>query len=445
VDINKYIIDFLIENSSVIVPHLGRFNAVDKPSVVVGSVVLPPVRSIELNAEDDVDDGVLTAFIAKAENTSVSDVKNALEEFYNEITKKLIYKKPIILDNLGTLFLDKDGEIAFVPNTELNIVKPGTFGLKEINVQPVVTPTILEPVVPPPVIIPPVVEIPVTPPPVYVPPVAPVPPPVFTEPVSPPVFTAPVTPPVFETPKEQPTQTPDTSDSLFSDNVKVRENTDRRKTEVPPPVQQQSQPQPRIQPQQRKPVPPAKPKQKTQKSSSGSSAAWIIIIIIIIAAGAGGYFLYPKYFGKEKAPVVAQAPVEEPAQTPSDADTLEQSLDDSTQAQNALNPEPENTQVETKPTPKATPARKSTAAQGNIGNGKFIVVVGSFSTFNRAQNYGKQIASTGEPFEILDYGEGLVRVGVASFDNLAAAKDKVISLQSNRYCDEAWIFKGGRP
>jgi nucleoid DNA-binding protein len=462
VDINKHILNFLTENSSVAVPHLGRFNAVDKPAVVIGSVILPPVRSVTFDNADDVDDGLLTAFIAKAENCSVESVKDALEEFYTDITKKLIYKKPVILDGFGILSLDDDGEISFVPDTKLNIVKSDAFGLKEINLQPVSPPVVpVIPVIPEPVVVPPVFEIPE---PIVTPPVV-------TPPVETPVFT-----PVIETPKPVVTETPvvqpetptqpleTSSDSLFSGNINVRENTNRRRTEILPPV---VQPRTQTKPQQRKPVPPQhKPKSQKTPSSGSGFPVWIIIIILVAGAGAGGYFLYPeyfdKYFGSEKTPPVAQAPIGEPDQTTSeDSTSIEKSLNNATEVQNALNPEPvskpDNTvkadpktapQVEPKPEkvePKPTPAPKTTVSKGNIGNGRYIVVAGSFSTVSRAQKYGNQIASTGETFEILNYGNGLVRVGVASFNDLASAKDKVARLQSNSYCDDAWVYSGGRP
>ncbi|MDR0814715.1 MAG: hypothetical protein LBN37_03070, partial [Bacteroidales bacterium] len=300
-DINKYILDFLTENSSVTVPHLGRFNAVDKPSVVIGNVILPPVRSVAFDNEDDVDDGLLSAFIAKAENCSVESVKDALEEYYNEITKKLIYKKPVIIDNFGTLSLDDEGEIAFVPDTKLNIAKSDAFGLKEINLQPTTPPVVpITPVIPEPIVVPTPVETPV------ITQVVEIPEPVVTPPVEAPVIETPK-PVVTEIPVEQPekqekkpVQTLETSsDSLFSGNIKVRENTNRTRAEIPPPV---IQPRTQTQPQQRKPVPPpSRPKPKTQKSPSSGSEfpVWIIVLaILVVGAGIGGYFLYPKYFGK---------------------------------------------------------------------------------------------------------------------------------------------------
>jgi nucleoid DNA-binding protein len=453
VEISKYIRDYLIDNPSVIVPHLGRFTAIDKSSVQVGNVVLPPVRSVEFDNSVEEEDTQLCLYISQKEKCSEEEAQKMLDDFYNEITKKLIYKKPVILDHFGILSLDNAGDIVFVPDPALNIVRTDVFGLKGVNIQP--TPTVPTP---PPVVPPPVPETPPVPPPATLPVM---PPPVVPPPVSPPA--TPVVEPslpstVVETQaheKSPETEKPatDNNESLFAGNVRVRENTERRKPVIPDYVP----------PQERKPVatPPPRMKHPEKKktpssgnASGGGRIGWVIVIILVMAgAGGGGYWYYTS--SKTALPPTAQ-----PSVPPTDASIAEE-LDRSADAQNALNPEPETdvqpktetpvpVAVESQPAPqpktiRKAPSESAPALQDNIGQGKYIVVVGSFSSHSRAESFARQVTGTGETCEVLTYGRNLIRVAVGSYDDLESAKNKVESLRSNRYCREAWVFGKGKP
>jgi nucleoid DNA-binding protein len=473
VDITKYIRDYLVDNPSVIVPHLGCFKAVDKSSVQIGNVILPPVRSVEFDNSVGEDDKQLTLYISQKEKCTEEEAQKALDDFYNEITKKLIYKKPVILDLFGILSLDNAGDIVFVPDPNLNIVRNDTFGLKSVNIQPAPPLATTPPVAPPVVISPPVVTPPpappvVTPPPA--PPVVPPPaPPVVTPPPAPPVVTPPPASPV-EPPKSTEPGKPLTADneSLFAGNIRVRENTDRRKPVIPAPVPPQEKkpitPSPRMAPPEKKKTPPS-------GGSSKSHAGWVVVIVLVIAGlGAGAYWYYTTQI-KTALPIADQ-----PTAVQTDSSAIAQGLDRSADAKNALNPEAEtNTQPEPSPSetqPSVQPASSSPTvtapastppaaqpktprqaqpktqpaySQGDIGQGRYIVIVGSFSSRSRAESFAKRVNGTGENCEILAYGEKLIRVGVASYNDLKSATNKMESLRSNRYCNEAWVYGKGKP
>ncbi|MDR1864461.1 MAG: hypothetical protein LBR08_02715 [Bacteroidales bacterium] len=443
---------------------------------------MPPIRSVEFDNSEDDDDGKLVSYISGKEGISLAEAKDALTNFYNDITKKLIYNKPVTLDSFGVLSLDTKGDIMFVPDPHLSIQKSDTFGLKEVNLSPSapavapspppVTPPVYTPppVVPPPVTppayTPPVVTSPVytpppvTPPPVYTPPPVVVPPPAVPPPVVPP---PPVTPPVYTPPPvapppavsqqeaSKPSFVPE--DSIFaSANVRVRENTEHRRPTV---ERQEPVPPPK------KSVPPPKPRQPERKSAAGGSGAfpvWIVVILLLLgAAGAGAYIFYPELFGIEKKAVNIGAvqtdtpetdtPQPTPAQ-PEVTDQPEETPQPEPIAQPEPVPEPEVTpQPEVTPVPSTPqpqlPASKpvATVKKGNIGKGQFLVIVGSFSTYSRAETYGRMIGTTGLTYEIIDFGKGRVRVAVASYDDVMEARRQAVNLQSNPYCEGAWVLR----
>jgi cell division protein FtsN len=213
---------------------------------------------------------------------------------------------------------------------------------------------------------------------------------------------------------------------------------------------------------------------KPSDSGKGSFPVWVVVVLLLVGAlGAGAYYLYPKLsvlYSKwqtvqtEPKPVISEQPVPEKT-------VAQQSTDPATDPKNALNPqtdtnsegtetlpvtqqeppqqEPlqqEQTQQEQTQQPVAQPVQSSpppqqTTATKSIGNGRYVVVVGSFSSVRRAENYGKLVGSTGSNYEVINFGNGKVRVVVADYNSLEEARNNLSAIQATPYCQGAWILR----
>ena len=286
--------------------------------------------------------------------------------------------------------------------------------------------------------------------------------------------------PVDSVPKTEP-KTSD--DSLFNtgETVRFRENTERRRpptverfersTPAPAPAPpKQPSPPPKQAPSKQQPSkPPPKPKKERSKSSgSAKKVIWLLLIAVLL--GVGGYFGYPiaaPYITSLMKPTeVAEEPAAMPESVYDDEmydpepidDEFSQTLDDSTDIRNALSLD-DNRQQETTPvqesepqsqpqtqpqqpqsiTPVAT-APVSQPQSSGIGQGRFVVVVGSFTTRQAAENYMTRMQSDGFNCEIVDAGNQRFRVSIASFDNWTEAQ-RHSEQMSSRFNGEIWATR----
>lgn len=439
-DISKHLRNYLAENPSITVPGLGRFTAVDKPSEIRGDVVFPPVRTVEYDSSSDEDDGVLTAYIAQQENISLEQAKNEATEFYNRLKNKLSNRQTIALDRFGTLDISTVGDIVFTPDAELFIERHDAYGLGQVNLQgdragrPDPAPVIVEPATP-------VVS-------------------ASSETAS--AENSTVEPQAASTPTQP--QPVSAKGSLFaSSNVRVRENTERSRTVN----ERQASPV--------KPVRPgttASPTQKKQKNakqkkvdiSSNGFPMWVLLVLLIAGGlGVGSYFLYPKLSpyvdsaissikggGTDQVIPEKQTSISLPGKTmdmPENPDVA-QALDQSADKKNALNPAEGTSKSGTSSPASATnkpvtpqPAQSGPAApaQGSVGQGKYVLVVGSFSTQTRAEKFGKLLQNAGINYEIIDFGNKRVRVAVTSSNDKTEALRQVGQFKSKPHCQNVWI------
>ncbi len=407
-NISKHIRDYLSENPSVVVPGLGRFTAVNKPSEIRDNEVIPPRRTVEYDSTFDEDDGVLTAYVAQRENIAPEQAKVEMTDFYNQLKYKLAGRKTIMLDMFGSLWVNDAGDIVFEPDANLFIEREDSYGLGKVNLEGNLGSGTV---------------------------------------TADSVASGSPAPDKTETFGETKPASDDAG--LFaSGNMRVRENTERRR-----PAAERSEP----------PVKPVRPesitppskygtKKKTTSSSSGGFPVWILVVLLIAAGlGVGGYFLYPKL---SSSATVAQIegedetqPVIEEEQDPSDVNPeVAQTLDKSTEKKNALSPGGETSsaaaqpvtqptkQVETKPVNVSHPA-------GSIGQGRYLLIVGSFTTHSRAEKFGQSLQNAGINYEIIDFGNERVRIAVAAYDDKTEAFNEANRFKSKPLCENVWVLR----
>ena len=441
VNISKYIYDYLMEyNTPVIVPELGCFTVINKPSEIRDGVIFPPVKTVELDSEKTEDDHVFTLFIAKKENKSIEQVVEEIKTFYNQNFKtKLTPTNSVSFEHFGTFSLDDAKNIIFKPDNDFFKDYYGLgYSYFHGNVPPQPAATLAEPEpIPEPV---PVPE------PVFVP--FPEPEPIKEpEPVPPP---APAQP-VFDMPpaEEKKEKRPPSEDSLFntSDGKTYRVTPEPKRPE--PPKQEPPRPP---KPAAKAPSPPKK-KQKQLKSSS--SNLWLLwLLIAAVGLGVAFYFLYPILdpilFPKGTTITVLNAEPEEdyvsaaePEEDTPNAE-LAQTLDDATDKKNALKPEVSQPQATSASPPNQTSVSSETKPSTVVpsqGEGKYVLIIASFTTQAAAEKHVRKVQADGLTCEIIDAGNQRFRVSVASFDVLSEATRQANLMKSKPHCENVWVIR----
>ena len=251
----------------------------------------------------------------------------------------------------------------------------------------------------------------------------------------------PPTPPFsFELKNEQ----PESESNLFdTSNSRFRENTERRRpvAETPTPVRPNRP---------AKTPPPKKQKQPKQKKTNGSYL-WLLWVLLIAAGlGFAGYFLYPVIYKIFFPPITTLSMiVEDEALTyedESEADTsnaeIAQTLDDATDKKNALNPEEiQQTAASTSQPQAVSSTSRTEPSQGSVAGGKYVLIIGSFSTHAIAEKFGKTLQTNGIDYEIIEAGNQRFRVSVASYDNMAEATRQANLMKSKPYCENVWVAR----
>jgi len=444
-------------NSSVVVAELGCFTIVDKPSEIQEGVIIPPLKTIQLDSENTNDDRVFSSYVANKEKITLEQATEDIQLFYQQF-KKLTLARSITIEEFGTFSLDEYANIVFEPDA--NFFKKN-YGLDNVYFSDNAQQPLENPVVPEP-----------GPEPV------PVPEPVsafVSEPVQPP---PPPPPPPVEPLQPETKETVDTqqepNESLFDtgNNTRFRENKTRRSTNF----EKQKPPA--------KPTPKPVPKKTTPKVKSTNSNLWVLWVLLAAAGlGFAAYYyfptIYPMLFSPSQTTVVNFVDEEEeifPVDT-DDADEtdesmpnteISQTLDEATDKKNALNPEsnqqtatstqqtqtPSSSQTSSSSQTQSSPATATTSTpvtdtkpanvtpiQNNTGRGKYLLVVASLTTRSAAEKHVRKLQAEGLECEIVDAGEQRFRVSVASFDNLAEAKQQANQMKSRPYCEGVWVVR----
>ena len=401
-DISKYIYDYLMEyNTPIIVPDVGCFTIVNKPSENRDGIIIPPVKTVELDIYNKTDDNVLTLYISQKADLSVEEAGEAVRKFYSQyFMYQLMVEKYVAFENFGSFSMNEIGNITFEPDA--NFFKDN-YGLGNAFVQDNVPPQPVE------------AE--------------------FTIPPPPP-------PPPFEPKNEQ----PEPEESLFdtNNNSRFRENTERRRpaaeTHAPP-----------VRPNRPAKMPPPKKQKQPKQVKTSSSNLWILWLLLIAAGlGVGGYFLYPMVAKKFFSPVTANSTIVEEEffinDDETEADTpnteIAQTLDEATDKKTALNPE-ENQQKTTSSSQQqaVSSTHRTELSQSSVSGGKYVLIIGSFTTYTRAERFGSTLQKNGIDYEIIDAGNQRFRVSVASYDTLAEATRQANLIKSKPYCENVWVIR----
>ncbi|MFH1297177.1 MAG: SPOR domain-containing protein [Bacteroidota bacterium] len=137
-EIQKYIAELLLEHDCVIIPGLGGFVGSYLPAQIhsVYHTFQPPSKKILFNINLRQNDGLLANRIAQAEKISFNEASEQIRHFADETIRVLKTRKYLILQNIGKLYMGKEGNIQFDQDLRSNLL-PESFGLQPFFCAPV--------------------------------------------------------------------------------------------------------------------------------------------------------------------------------------------------------------------------------------------------------------------------------------------------------------------
>ena len=137
-DISVYISDLLYKHDCVIIPHFGGFVCNYKPADIhpIQHTIAPASKAISFNKNLHSNDGLLVNYVATRDKQSFTEAQNAVTNWVNASLNLLNKKEDIILQNIGKLANDIEGNLQFLPYDTVNYL-PASYGLKTITAEPI--------------------------------------------------------------------------------------------------------------------------------------------------------------------------------------------------------------------------------------------------------------------------------------------------------------------
>lgn len=136
---DKYITDLLHQYDCVIIPGLGGFIGNYHPAHIklLQQMVEPPSKKIVFNSNLKNNDGLLAFHIASEENITFEEAVRKISEFVDDVFSKFALKQTVIIDGVGKLNSDKENNLLFEPENEINF-QLESFGLEPVHALSVV-------------------------------------------------------------------------------------------------------------------------------------------------------------------------------------------------------------------------------------------------------------------------------------------------------------------
>ncbi|WP_276389101.1 SPOR domain-containing protein [Eudoraea chungangensis] len=136
--IEYYIEQLLYRYNCVVVPNFGAFLTNRKSAVIdsVGKTFYPPTKQISFNEQLNSNDGLLISFMAESQGKSYEEALEVVTTASKSWDKNLRSGNKILLDSIGSLWINKEGKIQFEPSNKLNFL-PSSFGLSSFISSPI--------------------------------------------------------------------------------------------------------------------------------------------------------------------------------------------------------------------------------------------------------------------------------------------------------------------
>jgi nucleoid DNA-binding protein len=136
-DITAFIRELLFGHDCVIVPGFGGLIGNYTPAHIdkTTSTFFPPVKQISFNRNLNHNDGLLVGRISESAKINYSDARNLVEEFVEDIRKRLSKGEKVVFENIGSFINNQEGNVQFEPDREANY-HLNSYGLGSFQVTP---------------------------------------------------------------------------------------------------------------------------------------------------------------------------------------------------------------------------------------------------------------------------------------------------------------------
>lgn len=136
IELDRHIEILLLSNDCVIVPCLGGFVASHVPARYDknDSMFIPPLRTLGFNAKLNINDSLLVQSYTEIYDISYPEACSRIENEVNELKQHLSNKGSYRLNGIGTLYLNKEGNMEFTP-CEAGILTPDLYSLSSFEMK----------------------------------------------------------------------------------------------------------------------------------------------------------------------------------------------------------------------------------------------------------------------------------------------------------------------
>jgi nucleoid DNA-binding protein len=133
-DLGKHISELLYDHDCVIVPAFGGFLASNQPARIVAAnhAIYPPYRLIAFNVFLKQNDGLLANHLVESKNIQYAEALHLINSFAESCIEALENGKQVNVNEVGTLFYDKEKNIQFEAFRNITHRKE-SFGLEAVN------------------------------------------------------------------------------------------------------------------------------------------------------------------------------------------------------------------------------------------------------------------------------------------------------------------------
>lgn len=130
-------INYLIQkHDCVIIPDFGGFVLHrDAAKIAEDGSIIPPRVSVGFNPELKYNDGLLAESYMNAYSVSYDVACKKIGDVVYRLNTILGLRQPAPVGALGTLILDEEKRLSFIPNSEFSLCHPETFGLDTLDIK----------------------------------------------------------------------------------------------------------------------------------------------------------------------------------------------------------------------------------------------------------------------------------------------------------------------
>jgi nucleoid DNA-binding protein len=136
-DITAFIRELLFGHDCVILPGFGGFIGNYSPAHIDKSrgTFFPPVKQLSFNRNLNHNDGLLVGRISESAKMNYADARNLVDEFVNDIRRKLSKGEKVVFENIGSFLNNHEGNVQFEPDRDANY-HLDSYGLTSFQISP---------------------------------------------------------------------------------------------------------------------------------------------------------------------------------------------------------------------------------------------------------------------------------------------------------------------